>query len=190
MMVATAILAACMVPMAQAQSVPARDMRLAYAAWPDLNPACINHVNVTFGTLPPDTLEFAIGLDTTLWRLRSCDLLIDAKQWASTSREERCVTLVHAIGHLALHRHEEGGVMAQNGPQTGARYRPCEKAYRTRRQRIETVLARRGWVSCDRWHGHVLPCTLTTGRKVARIRASIVTDRVVIHGRVAARDAS
>jgi hypothetical protein len=176
--VCVALACLCASSTAQAQSVSAQDMRLAYAAWPDLNPACVGHINVTFSRLPSGVAELAIGLDTTLWRLRSCDILIDTGQWVSTSRAERCVTLVHAIGHLALRRHEEGGVMASNGLYGAARYRPCERLHTTPRQRIEARLERHGWVSCGRWRGRVLPCVVTKGRKVTRYRARLVTGRV------------
>lgn len=160
-------------------------LTVADRAWP--TSPCVGKVQavpapLVEGGLAGEALGLHVNDDGT-WTLISCTIGLDPDVWAAMPPYQRCLLVVHETGHLAGHRHEEGGVM---GVPRGD-YAPC----RPMRERIEDALLARhpgGSVLCDGWQGRVLPCEVTVGRKTIRYRVRTRGDafaiaRVVRHRR-------
>jgi hypothetical protein len=168
-----AVLAALIVP---ASASAATDLQIADAAWGP-HATCAGRVQVAFdhavaGRDEANEVGYATGIEAQpdgSWILRSCVITLDPAWYAQATAEQRCEVIVHEVGHLAGHRHEEGGVMSSPpGP-----FVPCMRL--TLRGRIVLALAARSpagsSVQCSRWQGRVLPCRVTLYRRVSAVEA-------------------
>lgn len=119
------------------------------------------------GTVLPD----GTVADDATWTLTSCIITLDIKQWADDNEaENRCLLIVHEVGHLNMHRHAEGGVMSPNARDAGL-IPECDS--RSLRQRAIDKLTDRllqepgnngvGW-TCGKTHGRTFYCRVEDNR--------------------------
>lgn len=85
-----------------------RDVAAARQHWGTV-PACLT---ITWGGVPGGGAGFA--------EMPGCHVWLDLDIWRGTGRYERCVMVVHEIGHTLGHTHAEGGVMSANAQETYA----------------------------------------------------------------------
>ena len=144
-------------------------LSVANAAWPDSPCAGRVHATADRSLAAEGRAGAATGMhahEDRPWDLVECTIALDPVWWSDAPRYQRCLLVLHETGHLAGHRHEEGGVMAAglgNDPR-------CQ----TMRERIVTALASRhsddAYVTCGRWHKAVLICRAEGLRYTARYR--------------------
>lgn len=123
-----------------------------------------------------------------IWVLQDCSFTVDPTWWATASPYDRCVLVVHEMGHLAGHHHSEGGVMAANSAGVEG-FSGCEVRLtfvdRVDRYIISTPAAQRGgqWTCADKKRG-VRICNIefktpAGHAKVARYRFRLAGDKLV-----------
>ena len=107
------------------------------------------------------------------WVLIDCTIAINQAKWEHFSPEYQCAIVVHEVGHLAMHRHEEGGVMAADVTDYVI---PSVCDFRTPRERaIDALLAhtKTDTIACGKQKGKVFYCRTDspTGQRRFRVRA-------------------
>lgn len=104
-----------------------RSVAAAGRHWKTAVPSCLR---VRFVDLPGDEAGYARP---------PCDVDLDRVEWHYSLYETRCAVVIHEIGHLLGHRHEEGGIMDPGPAMYRAAYSPeCDppaRAHRARKRR-------------------------------------------------------
>lgn len=163
---------------ASAQSVSPRITAIADASI--AGTPCAGHVRVTWMPslaalhLAGNAIGTRVNPDGSL-RLVSCDVALEPVQWAEFSGQQRCLYLVHEYRHLALHVHEEGGVMDVDPGKRS--WSACDVLSPLGDRVTGLVLSRLpvGWqVSCGAPRTHVIHCLGESGRQVRRYRVRVI----------------
>lgn len=150
------------------------DLSIAYASDPDA--PCAGRVEIDWTEdVRAEAIAEASGVyerPDGEWYLTSCTISARPELW-NLSKDQRCRIIVHEVKHLAMHRHEEGGVMSSPvGP-----YAPCEAAwpapavaapasslFEEAAVAIRRTLPAGNWlISCGKRRGSTLPCRAEKG---------------------------